>query len=158
MHYPNKFLSLGGVGQIGNTGRWSGAGCTSSGGTPTNPTPPDSITEEVYGAAGASGALQSHLYFFYNFSYVDVKIVYSGHLPVTVNPFAGMMVGHNPPQRSDSGFVSGGPNRVRFSPSPFEPAGSGGPGSGVAPGQGIVMQTDWSPTHPAAVEPLPAAR
>ena len=83
MHYPNKFLSLGGVGQIGNTGRWSGAGCTSSGGTPTNPTPPDSITEEVYGAAGASGALQSHLYFFHKFSYVNVKI-YSGHLPVTV--------------------------------------------------------------------------
>ena len=83
-----------------NTGqRWSGSGAgTSSGGTPTNPTPPDSVSEE----------------------------------------------GFHPATRSDSGFVSAGPvaggaNRVRFSPSPFE---------GSA-GQSIVMQTDWSPTHPA---------
>ena len=70
-----------------------------------------------------------------------------------------MIGGH--PIRSDSGFVSAGTgagtgaNRVRFSPSPFD-----GPSSSVAAtaaGQGIVMQTDWSPTHPVA-DPAPAAR
>ena len=72
---------------VNPSNRWSGAGGggTSSGGTPTNPTPPDSISEEG---------------------------------------------------RNDSTTPA---NRVRFSPSPFEPASHGG-------GQ-VVMQTDWSPTH-----------
>ena len=41
--------------------RWSHQGGTSSGGTPTNPTPPDSISEDVFltGPGGGSGGLRS---------------------------------------------------------------------------------------------------
>ena len=41
--------------------RWSHQGGTSSGGTPTNPTPPDSISEDVFvsGVAGGSGNIRS---------------------------------------------------------------------------------------------------
>merc|ERR1719216_380656 len=41
--------------------RWSHQGGTSSGGTPTNPTPPDSISEDVFlsGPNGGSGGLRS---------------------------------------------------------------------------------------------------
>ena len=54
----------GGTSVAGNTqgqSRWSHQGGTSSGGTPTNPTPPDSISEDVFlsGTGGGSGGLRS---------------------------------------------------------------------------------------------------
>ena len=108
----NNAATVSTAGSQGHT-RWSNQGGTSSGGTPTNPTPPDSISEDVFLSGGGAG---------------------------------------NGGIRSDSGFVSsasGGGNRVRFSPSPFDSSTSAIITSTAG---GNIYMTDWSPTH---VDPLP---